>query len=193
MTAISPAGELESPNRVAIDRPRHRASLRREGTRHGQGDFDVHASGTRPSVAHARPSPRASATDDLADRRAGSSTISPRPFRLRLLAAVLVSAGLFACSKGIPEPGKKELERAALAWPGITTEQLQQGRQLYVGRCSGCHMPYPAQSRDSQAWRRAVEAMRERAGLTDSQGVLVWRYLSVAGRGMDTAAGSVSP
>jgi mono/diheme cytochrome c family protein len=100
----------------------------------------------------------------------------PRAFTL-LLAAVALSAGACA-SVEIPEPTTMDLERATHATGSATMADLVQGRQLYLGRCTGCHRPIEPSRFDPGAWRVHVLEMKDRAKLTDADVDLMTSYLA---------------
>jgi mono/diheme cytochrome c family protein len=103
------------------------------------------------------------------------------------LAAILFAlcqAPLLSCASLTPAaPTEADARRAATQWPGVTIAQLQEGRSLYLSRCSGCHQPLdPSQIRPDD-WPHKVAEMRDRAHLKPDEESLIVRYLmTVASR-----------
>ena len=64
---------------------------------------------------------------------------------------------------------------------------LEEGRTLYVNRCTECHELELLDSRTVSAWREAVAGMARRANLDGAQQARIVEYLAAAQRGMDTA------
>jgi hypothetical protein len=64
---------------------------------------------------------------------------------------------------------------------------LEEGRSLYVNRCTECHELELLDSRTVSAWREAVSSMARRANLDGAQQARIVEYLTVAQRGMDAA------
>jgi hypothetical protein len=62
---------------------------------------------------------------------------------------------------------------------------LEEGRSLYVNRCTECHELELLDSRTVSAWRDAVASMSRRANLDGGQQARIIEYLMVAQRGMD--------
>jgi hypothetical protein len=68
-----------------------------------------------------------------------------------------------------------------------TAAALEEGRNLYVNRCTECHELELLDSRTVSAWRDAVASMARRANLDGSQQSKIVEYLAVAQRGMEAA------
>ncbi|HUS66615.1 MAG TPA: hypothetical protein VMZ28_18890 [Kofleriaceae bacterium] len=101
---------------------------------------------------------------------------------MRRLAAVAVAALLCAtvsCGGGaIPRPDDSAVARVRPRWPDTTRAQLEQGRDLYVARCGGCHPLHRPGELDAARWSIVVGEMAERARLDVAQRDLVLRYLT---------------
>jgi len=63
---------------------------------------------------------------------------------------------------------------------------LEEGRTLYVNRCTECHELELLDSRTVSAWRDSVASMSRRANLDGAQQARIIEYLTVAQRGMDS-------
>jgi hypothetical protein len=69
---------------------------------------------------------------------------------------------------------------ARARWPDTSRATLEQGRSLYVRRCSGCHNLYVPSDYPASAWPEIVEEMSEKAKLDRDERDQVLRYLIVA-------------
>ena len=91
---------------------------------------------------------------------------------------VLALAALGACTgPTVPKVGSPDVERAQLRDPGVTRASLEQGRSLYLGRCSSCHEPFAPATRTLPEWQHEVDEMRERSGIDDHAADLILAYL----------------
>ena len=66
------------------------------------------------------------------------------------------------------------------------TAALEEGRNLYVNRCTECHELELLDSRTISAWKDSVAGMSRRANLDGAQQARIIEYLTVAQRGMDS-------
>ena len=89
---------------------------------------------------------------------------------LRVLACCLVLAGCAATPPPLVTPADAERGHLPIA-------ELQQGRDLLVGKCGGCHdVPLPDQQ-PRAAWPEKVGAMVQRSGIAPAQRQLIEQYL----------------
>ena len=111
-----------------------------------------------------------------------------------MLGAVLV----LACAHGgfVPLPTPVDVERIQPADPGLTLEEMQAGRSVYVVRCSGCHPVHgPGEYRGDQ-WPPMIARMQKekKFKLSERDRVLMERYLvafsSTAPKPPDAGVGS---
>jgi mono/diheme cytochrome c family protein len=78
-----------------------------------------------------------------------------------------------ACARTqLPVASSADAERS-----GVSVEELAQGRQLYVARCSACHLPVQPTKFPANKWPDHVMQMRRRAHLDEREASLVTRYL----------------
>ena len=86
---------------------------------------------------------------------------------------------LVACAAGtIPVATQADAERAAASRPATTLAELEQGRAIYLKRCSGCHRPVAPDSIAADVWPAQVAKMKDRAHLTPDEEQLVLLYLT---------------
>ena len=96
--------------------------------------------------------------------------------------AFLLLSATCGGSSAIPYATRDQLSNAQARWPDTTSASLDDGRELFVARCSGCH-PLPSPERFGfQRWHSILDTMGERARLTGAERELVLRYLTAVGR-----------
>ena len=84
-----------------------------------------------------------------------------------------------SCGGGrIPRPDDSHVARVQPRWPDTTRAQLEEGRELYVSHCGGCHPLHRPEELDATRWSTVVGDMSERAKLDGRERDLVLRYLS---------------
>ena len=59
----------------------------------------------------------------------------------------------------------------------VSTENLKEGRKLYVNNCASCHQLYLPNQYDAQTWQHNLDEMQARAKITDNQKKLIYDYL----------------
>jgi mono/diheme cytochrome c family protein len=86
---------------------------------------------------------------------------------------------LAACagSGAIPHPTPTHLEYAERGGYTATLPSLENGRRLYVNRCSGCHTLYSPSAFKAQDWPRLVRDMQANAEINEDQVRDITRYL----------------
>jgi len=98
------------------------------------------------------------------------------PLRFIALAALGLMLGA-GCAASLPCPSAATATRAQGRWPDATLDQLEEGRAVFVQRCSGCHaLPLP-DSRTEAQWKKVLDEMAAEAKLTADQRVLVERFV----------------
>jgi cytochrome c5 len=115
-------------------------------------------------------------------------------FTRRPVAVLVVTLALAACGGGaLLMASPADLQRGAARYPDLTAAQLDDGRSLYAGHCSACHLPPAPASQPASAWPGHVAEMKVRARLSEDQARLVERYLVTmalrAGDGPTVASG----
>ncbi|HET6610699.1 MAG TPA: hypothetical protein VFG83_01865 [Kofleriaceae bacterium] len=95
--------------------------------------------------------------------------------RTFILTATLL---LGACAgPQIPPPTAVQVTRAQARWPEVTGQSLAHGRNLYVSRCSGCHLLHAPSEHTADEWPVLVGKMAPRAHLDATERTLILRYL----------------
>jgi hypothetical protein len=96
--------------------------------------------------------------------------------RRAFAAAGLLALGI-GCVGSLPRPTPLQAQRAATRWPDATLETLQEGRTLYVARCSACHSLHLPSEYPADKWVGFVEEMASDAKLSAEQKERVIQYL----------------
>jgi mono/diheme cytochrome c family protein len=98
----------------------------------------------------------------------------------RSISALSLALALPACATAVVRPDAADAHWAAEKWPGTTVEDLARGREVFVGRCAGCHtLPRP-DVKTTDEWAGVVAEMAPGARLSSEDRDLVLRYLSAA-------------
>lgn len=93
-------------------------------------------------------------------------------------AVLFAVACLGACASAIPEPTPAHVERARASNPDVSLADLQQGRELFIGRCAGCHaLPLPS-DHSPKEWATVLERMTPLAQLDEDESARVESYLA---------------
>ncbi len=96
----------------------------------------------------------------------------------RALFVIVCTTGLCSCATVVPEPTLATMLRASQRWPGTTLRDLNEGRAVYVRKCSGCHSLHTPDEFTPREWESKVPEMMVRAKLTPTEANLVIRYLA---------------
>lgn len=89
-----------------------------------------------------------------------------------------LATGAVACTPAALHPSPGDASWAARKWPGTTVGDLEQGRTVFVSRCSSCHnLPSP-DVKSPDEWAGVVGDMASGAKLSDTDRDLVLRYLA---------------
>jgi cytochrome c5 len=92
-------------------------------------------------------------------------------------------AALMACGgAAVPVPTAADASRGSAHFPGLTLNELNHGRQLYLSRCGSCHALKRPAELSAERWQTEVLEMREKNGvkLSEDETQAIIRYLSVA-------------
>ena len=91
------------------------------------------------------------------------------------ISILLVIAGLLAvlaCKPALYVPGEED------ATPSASLSDLQQGRRLYVQKCSGCHTLYLPEKYTPGEWQKSLVDMKSKVSISDAEMHLMHTYLS---------------
>lgn len=94
------------------------------------------------------------------------------------LGAVALLALVAACGRPrMPPVTAADATRASSTWPEITLAELDRGRDLYIARCSTCHLPVEPTKIAPAAWPGHIAEMKDRAHLTGDEAQRIERYV----------------
>jgi cytochrome c5 len=95
-----------------------------------------------------------------------------------LFIAAATATLLVACARTtLPSATPVDAKRASVTWPGTTVAELNQGRQIYLSKCSSCHQPVQPGSIAPKEWPQHIDEMKTRSKLDDREVRLIERYL----------------
>ena len=80
---------------------------------------------------------------------------------MRLKCWLLVVAALAGCSSAFPPPSSAEVAAAKLTDPTAREQDLVHGRDVYLGKCGGCHLLIEPGKFASETWPGKVERMQQ--------------------------------
>jgi mono/diheme cytochrome c family protein len=72
---------------------------------------------------------------------------------------------------------------------GMTAENLERGRTIYITRCARCHSPEPVTGYTEAQWRETLPRMSHEAMLTSQEATDVRDYVMATLRAVADAAG----
>jgi PBP1b-binding outer membrane lipoprotein LpoB len=98
--------------------------------------------------------------------------------KIYLLFAVGSLLLLNSCSKNTNTSDSYYTPTAANVTPNATLAELQQGRDLYLGKCGACHQIYSPDSFNASNWQNILSMMAPRAGLSSANSTLVYKYVT---------------
>lgn len=92
---------------------------------------------------------------------------------------LLVLSALAGCSSAFPPPGAAEVGAAKLRDPEAREQDLVHGRDVYLGKCGGCHLLIEPGKFASEAWPGKVLRMQQerRVHLAPDEARDLVRYL----------------
>jgi mono/diheme cytochrome c family protein len=75
---------------------------------------------------------------------------------------------VYGCSPSLYKPNVADAK---------VQESLLNGRKLYVARCSNCHNLHLPKEFSSEIWKKQLDLMQVRAGISDDEKKLILDYL----------------
>mgnify|MGYP002146688975 CR=1 FL=1 len=92
---------------------------------------------------------------------------------MKKLFTILVGISLnifYGCTSSIPIPTNTIAQ-------GERLNDLKQGRELFVYKCSGCHSLYPPSSYSQKEWNEILPEMNTKAQTTTRESFLIKQYI----------------
>jgi mono/diheme cytochrome c family protein len=112
---------------------------------------------------------------------------SPEMRTAATLATLLVVIGCATIEELAPPVGALALREGETM--GVTAENLERGRTIYITQCARCHSPEPIASYSEAQWQETLPRMSHQAVLTAQETSDVRNYVMVTLRAMADAAG----
>lgn len=82
--------------------------------------------------------------------------------KLSFIAAVAITVA--ACSpKVLTTPSQADVNRVSSIYPDYTLAQLNEGKALYLAKCSMCHAVKKPTARTAEQWQKIVPNMTKKA------------------------------
>jgi mono/diheme cytochrome c family protein len=87
---------------------------------------------------------------------------------MKFLLTAFIALLIFGCSPSLYKPDVADAK---------LQESLSAGRKIYVSRCSNCHNLHLPKEFTSEIWKKQVDLMQVRAGISDDEKNLILNYL----------------
>ena len=97
---------------------------------------------------------------------------------LRTTVVIFLLLGLAACAATLPPLTPKQVSWAGSQ--GISAQEIETGRTLYVNKCSGCHNIVPPEKHSLDEWTGFLNKMAHRAKLEPGEKETIYKYLTAA-------------
>lgn len=79
----------------------------------------------------------------------------------------------------LPATDTLQVAMASQRWHGTTARDLEQGRNAYRERCSGCHSLYSPAQYTEQQWDTLLPVMQHKARTGDTERAQIEKYVRV--------------
>lgn len=79
---------------------------------------------------------------------------------------------IYACSPGLYKPTQEQANAS-----GVSLEELQNGRELYVAHCNSCHTLYYPKQFNEAKWKENLDEMQSKAEISNREKELILQYL----------------
>ena len=101
--------------------------------------------------------------------------------KLFIISLVFIAA---ACAKkAVPVLSESDVSRGEKIFPGLTINELNEGKRLNDENCGKCHKLHQPKDESETEWRKIVPPMAKKAKLDDQQAELVLKYLVTMSKG----------
>jgi hypothetical protein len=93
---------------------------------------------------------------------------------MKKLSTIIITLAFVSCTSKLYNPTEVNVNKREIA----SLTELQQGKEIFSGKCGGCHkLPNP-EKYQPQVWTKILEKMAPKAKLTVDQKELVYKYVS---------------
>jgi hypothetical protein len=74
-------------------------------------------------------------------------------------------------------PSDKQVEVAQKRWPNTATDELTQGRNIYVTKCTECHKTFEITKFSEKKWLHEIDDMSPKAKLTPDEKLKLTKHI----------------
>lgn len=74
-------------------------------------------------------------------------------------------------------PGEKQMQVAQTRWPGVTIEEVTEGRTIFVTKCTKCHEAYEITGFSEKKWLHEIDDMSPKANLTAEEKLKLTKHI----------------
>ena len=96
------------------------------------------------------------------------------------ITSLIVLLFLAGCSSRLPVITDEQARHVAARWPQVTSGILNEGRRMYMEKCSSCHSLHVPSAFSEEQWATAMDKMQSKAHLTDEEKELIIKYIIAA-------------
>ena len=91
----------------------------------------------------------------------------------------LFASSLFwiGCSGSLPHPTANHASLIAQKFPSTVLSHLEEGRTLYIQKCSGCHTLRLPSEFSEEKWGTIIQEMKMEAKLNEDESLKVLHYI----------------
>ena len=99
---------------------------------------------------------------------------------LSLLAAAALPLLMSACIAAVPHAEPEVMAAARPVFPDYTADEFEADRELFLDRCTGCHLLAPGKDKPIDEWSDTLVAMRKEVLYDEETEARLLRYLQVS-------------
>lgn len=74
-------------------------------------------------------------------------------------------------------PSEKQIELAQKRWTNTTAEEIKQGQNIFVTKCTECHGPYEIAGFSEKKWLHEIDDMSPKANLTADEKLKLTKHI----------------
>jgi len=79
--------------------------------------------------------------------------------------------------KEVYMPSARQMEVAEKRWPSTAVNEVSQGQNIYVTKCSQCHMAFDILEFSEKKWIHEIEEMAPKAKLTAEEKLMLSKHI----------------
>lgn len=74
-------------------------------------------------------------------------------------------------------PNEKQMEIVEKRWPSSTAEEVKEGQNIFVTKCTECHKAYEITKFSEKKWLHEIDDMSPKAKLTAEEKLKLTKYI----------------